>query len=75
MLAEWDSQTAALDAEFPRIPVERFSATMKAFGQWEMKGYQLLLYVVENEIHHRGQGYVYLRSLGIEPPAFYDREM
>ena len=33
----------------------------------------LLLYVIENEIHHRGQGYVYLRSLGIEPPAFWDR--
>ena len=28
---------------------------------------------VDNEIHHRGQGYVYLRALGIAPPAFYDR--
>ena len=35
--------------------------------------YELLLYVVDNEIHHRGQGYVYLRALGIEPPAFFDR--
>jgi uncharacterized damage-inducible protein DinB len=26
-----------------------------------------------NEIHHRGQGYVYLRTLGIEPPPFYER--
>ena len=26
-----------------------------------------------NEIHHRGQGYVYLRALGIEPPPFYER--
>ncbi|HEY9137860.1 MAG TPA: DinB family protein, partial [Terriglobus sp.] len=75
LLAEWDAQTAQLDAEFPRIPVGRFSETMKAFGQWEMKGFQLLFYVLENEVHHRGQGYVYLRSLGIEPPAFYDREM
>jgi uncharacterized damage-inducible protein DinB len=33
----------------------------------------LLLYVIDNEIHHRGQGYVYRRSLGVEPPAFYDR--
>jgi uncharacterized damage-inducible protein DinB len=32
-----------------------------------------LLYLVDNEIHHRAQGYVYLRSLGIEPPAFYER--
>ena len=75
LLAEWDKQTAELNAEFPRIPAARFSETMKAFGQWEMKGFQLLLYVIENEVHHRGQGYVYLRSLGIEPPAFYDREM
>jgi uncharacterized damage-inducible protein DinB len=29
---------------------------------------------IDNEIHHRGQGYVYLRALGIEPPGFYDRE-
>jgi len=29
---------------------------------------------VDNEIHHRGQGYVYLRSLGITPPGFYERE-
>ncbi|MFD1732208.1 DinB family protein [Deinococcus malanensis] len=28
---------------------------------------------MENEIHHRGQGFVYLRLLGIEPPAFYER--
>jgi uncharacterized damage-inducible protein DinB len=35
--------------------------------------HDLILYVIDNEIHHRGQGYVYLRALGIEPPAFYDR--
>lgn len=32
-----------------------------------------LIYNMENEIHHRGQAYVYLRQLGIEPPAFYER--
>ena len=45
----------------------------KAFGEWEGPVYGLFLYWIDNEIHHRGQGYVYLRSLGIEPPAFYDR--
>lgn len=35
--------------------------------------HDLLLYVIDNEIHHRGQGYVYLRALGIEPPPFYER--
>jgi uncharacterized damage-inducible protein DinB len=24
-------------------------------------------------VHHRGQGYVYLRALGIEPPPFWER--
>jgi uncharacterized damage-inducible protein DinB len=47
---------------------------MTAFGQYPGKVYDLVLYVIDNEIHHRGQGYVYLRSLGIEPPPFYERE-
>ena len=35
--------------------------------------FERLLYTLENEIHHRGQAYVYLRMLGIEPPPFYER--
>lgn len=35
--------------------------------------YDWLVYCVENEIHHRGQGYIYLRELGIEPPPFWER--
>jgi uncharacterized damage-inducible protein DinB len=34
--------------------------------------HDLILCVIDKEIHHRGQGYVYLRALGIEPPPFYD---
>jgi uncharacterized damage-inducible protein DinB len=45
----------------------------KAFGQWEGPGYWILNYIVDNEVHHRAQGYVYLRALGIAPPAFYER--
>jgi len=73
VLAQWDATTAKLDELFPKIPANRFQDVMTAFGQWTMPGYDLLLYVVDNEIHHRGQGYVYLRALGIEPPPFYDR--
>ncbi len=73
VLAQWDENTTQLDVTFPQIPAERFQATMTAFGQWTMSGHDLLLYVVDNEIHHRGQGYVYLRALGIEPTPFYDR--
>jgi uncharacterized damage-inducible protein DinB len=30
--------------------------------------------VIDNEIHHRAQGYVYLRALNIEPPHFWERD-
>ena len=45
----------------------------RRFGQYPGVLHDLILYVIDNEIHHRGQGYVYLRALGIEPPPFYDR--
>lgn len=73
LLALWDATTAEIDALWPKIPAGRFQETDTAFGQWTMPIHGLLLYVVDNEIHHRGQGYVYLRALGIEPPPFYDR--
>jgi uncharacterized damage-inducible protein DinB len=74
VLRRWDESTRQLDELWPQIPLDRFHATMKAFGQYEGKVNELLLYCIDNEIHHRGQGYVYLRSLGIEPPPFYERE-
>lgn len=73
ILALWDAGTAALNTIWPTIPRHRFAEVDKAFGQWEGSGINTILYAIENEIHHRGQGYVYLRALGIEPPAFYDR--
>jgi uncharacterized damage-inducible protein DinB len=39
----------------------------------EQSHFARLQYALENEIHHRGQGYTYLRMLGIEPPEFYVR--
>ncbi len=51
-----------------------FPEVEAAFGQWEGTIHSTLFYFIDNEIHHRGQGYVYLRSLGIEPPAFWDRQ-
>ena len=73
ILKAWDESTAELDRIFPQIPMERFQETITAFGQWTMPGHDLFLYVIDNEIHHRGQGYVYLRALGIEPPHFWER--
>lgn len=73
LLQRWDEDTAEIDRLWPQVPSHRFQEVDKAFGQWEGKGQWILFYIIDNEIHHRGQGYVYLRSLGIEPPAFYDR--
>jgi uncharacterized damage-inducible protein DinB len=73
LLRMWDDTTAEIDTLFPKISAARFQEVDTAFGQWKMPIYDLLLYVRDNEIHHRGQGYVYLRSLGIEPPPFWER--
>jgi uncharacterized damage-inducible protein DinB len=73
MLRLWDQSTDELNRLWPQIPPHRFQETMTAFGQYPGVVHDLILYVIDNEIHHRGQGYVYLRALGIEPPAFYDR--
>ena len=74
LLRLWDEQTAELNEKFPKIPPYRFSEVDKAFGQWEMPGLVTIQYAIDNEIHHRGQGYVYLRALGIEPPPFWERD-
>jgi uncharacterized damage-inducible protein DinB len=73
ILRLWDESTEQINALWPQIPPERFQEVVMAFGQYEGPVYDLLLYIIDNEIHHRGQGYVYLRALGIEPPPFYER--
>jgi uncharacterized damage-inducible protein DinB len=73
ILRFWDESTQQLNSYWKQIPPERFQETMTAFGQYPGKVHDLLLYVIDNEIHHRGQGYVYLRALGISPPPFYER--
>jgi uncharacterized damage-inducible protein DinB len=74
ILRLWDESTEKMSTLWPQIPPERFQETMTAFGKYPGRVYDLLLYAIDNEIHHRGQGYVYLRALGIEPPPFYERE-
>ena len=66
-------QTSEIDRLWRGIPPRRFQEVDKAFGKWEGPVYSLVLYVIDNEIHHRGQATVYLRALGIEPPYFFDR--
>ena len=73
VLRLWDESSEQLAALWPQIPPQRFLETLTAFGQYTDVLHELILYVIDNEIHHRGQGYVYLRALGIAPPPFYDR--
>jgi uncharacterized damage-inducible protein DinB len=73
ILRLWDEATEQLNTLWPQIPPQRFAEQATAFGQWPGIVHDLILYVIDNEIHHRGQGYAYLRALGIEPPPFYER--
>ncbi len=70
----WDDATEQINQLWSQIPPARFHETMTAFGQYTGVVNDLLLYVIDNEIHHRGQGYVYLRALKIDPPPFYERK-
>ena len=73
LLEAWDDATEQINMYWNQIPIERFRETVDLFGQYNFPVIVNLTYALDNEVHHRGQGYVYLRALGIEPPAFYDR--
>ena len=73
LLRHWDESTAEINRLWSQIPEGRFLETDLAFGQWEGPVYWILFYSIDNEIHHRAQGYVYLCTLGIEPPPFWER--
>ena len=71
VLALWDRATEILDREWKEVgdftqPLTIYQMTF-SFAQW-------ILYFIENESHHRGQGYTYLRALHIDPPYFWGRE-
>ena len=73
LLKQWDRVTEDIDRLFPQIPESRFQEVANAFGQYKGPVYWTLMYFIDNEIHHRGQAYVYMRSLGIPPPPFWER--
>ena len=72
-LQKWDEATEEINQYFKQIPIEDFEKTFNLFGQYEFPIIENIFYFIDNEIHHRGQGYVYLRALGIEPPFFWTR--
>lgn len=72
-LQKWDEATEEINAYWKQLSEEDFSEKFNLFGQYEFPIIDNILYFIDNEIHHRGQGYVYLRALGIEPPLFWER--
>lgn len=74
LLTLWDASTHEINFLWSQLSEEKFLETVVAFGMYEGTVYSTILYLIDNEIHHRGQGTVYLRSLGIEPPAFWNRD-
>ena len=74
VLELWDHATVEIDKLWAQLGPERFQEHIKLFGQYEGTIQSSIFYFIDNEIHHRGQAYVYLRSLGLEPPMFYDRD-
>jgi uncharacterized damage-inducible protein DinB len=73
LLNFWDKTTEELHTYWAQLEEDKFNDKVLVFGQYEGTRLSSILYFIDNEIHHRGQGYVYLRGLGIEPPAFWDR--
>ncbi|MFB9994785.1 DinB family protein [Deinococcus oregonensis] len=72
LLKAWDALSGRIAAEAPMADPAFFARThLLPWG--EMTGWVAAIYTIDNEIHHRAQGYVYLRALGIQPPAFYER--
>ncbi len=73
ILEKWDQETEVINTYFRKITTERFAETFNLFGEYKFPVIDNIFYFIDNEIHHRGQGYVYLRALGIEPPFFWER--
>ncbi|CAM3425600.1 DinB family protein [Deinococcus saxicola] len=69
LLKAWDKLTVRIETEMPKVDPAFFSR-LHTLPWGEMSGWAAAIYNIDNEIHHRGQGYVYLRALGIEPPEF-----
>ncbi len=73
LLKLWDESTEGINMLWSRLAPERFAESVNLFGQYQGTVLSSIIYFIENEIHHRGQGYVYLRALDIQPPFFWER--
>ena len=74
ILKKWDEQTPMINELWEKLPKESFENEHTVFGEYKGTGLSHIFYYIDNEIHHRAQGYVYLRALGIQPPFFWERD-
>ncbi|MEM7352095.1 MAG: DinB family protein [Acidobacteriota bacterium] len=54
-----------------RLPDERLQATCETPGGAKLAVWKWLRAMIEHEVHHRGQIYLYLGLLGVETPPLY----
>jgi uncharacterized damage-inducible protein DinB len=75
LLGAWDEAGGVLREAWSRLPVERLLEVEPGYfyGGPPQPHVDRVLYSIDNEVHHRAQGFVYLRLLGLEPPAFHER--
>ena len=66
----FDAQHQGLVEQVTHLGEEHLDEEIVIFGR-RMKRTTLLWGMTEHEIHHRGQLFVYLRILGLEPPSPY----
>lgn len=63
LLQQWDEVTDRLNAAWKQMDFDKVNDMVTAFNQYQMPVFGNIMYCIDNEIHHRGQAYVYLRSL------------
>ncbi|TVR61028.1 MAG: damage-inducible protein DinB [Gemmatimonadales bacterium] len=73
LLAAWDRTDSEIERLWDQITPERLDEVDLAFGRYPGRTRDHLLYALDNEVHHRAQGSVYLRAMGVEPPRFWER--
>ncbi|WP_447641746.1 MULTISPECIES: DinB family protein [Chitinophagaceae] len=73
LLKVWDESTPKINELLMQIPDADFAGSFNLFGMFNHPIVENVLYFIDNEVHHRAQGYVYLRALDIVPPFFWER--
>jgi uncharacterized damage-inducible protein DinB len=74
LLKAWDESGDSLNQHWAHISENRLFELepFYFYGNPSKSHSDSVLYLIDNEIHHRAQGFVYLRMLGLEPPFFWD---